>query len=485
MMQKREKDRPLQSDRSSLAVCIAKIYVFCLTIRMIAPLKLLESIIGSAALSFDIIPHFFGVLILIIQKRGEISFCDEEGRSIWYFIKMVIWFIFSSLIMAIIIQLSYGNMGNENAFQGIKGMALYWLQYALILLYNYYVFRILTMSELECIIQAEIIFLLIIGYFQMAVMLFGSQIGNVYDKIDFLDVLCDSVGLSKLSLTGYEGAYTGYITGILVLPYIYARSISNKSKGVFLKVLIWLPLIYMSFSTNTYILFVLITVGYLYYYIKTRRISKCFIIVIGLAIMIAFAILLFGNEIINLLPADFAENIQYILFEKIQDNNNGSTVLRSLPFYYNLGAFSEFPIIGVGNGLQGYFLEKYLPASFSAVKGIDSFSLLKEWTSGIANGSLFWLGILSGYGIVGIILIIIYIIKSERILRAKKKALGAMYYMYRLAIIGIIFAGFATEFVAKYYVWFAISIPLIPVLEVEKEDSTINNRELLEYKYLR
>ena len=477
----------LQQNNNSWAVIIAKIYIFCLTFKMILPLRFMESIIGSAALSFDVIPHFLGVLIIIAEKNGKITFNeDDEGKTLLYFFEMVIWFIISSVIMAIIIQSSYGNMGEESAYKGIIGMILYWAQYALILFYNYRVFKLLTITDLEITLKAEIIVLLIIGYFQVGVMTVGGQLARIYDKIDFLDLLNDSNNLPKLSLTGSEGAYAGYIIGTLVLPFIYARNLAGKSKrGILLYILIWLPIIYMSFSSGAYILFFLTTIGYLFYFVKTRGVSKSIIIAVGLLILVSIIIFLFGNEILNALPEDISYNIRYLLFEKIQDNDNGSTVLRSIPFYYNWGAFTEYPFIGVGNGLQGYFLEKYLPASLAVVKGVDTSGLMKRWTSGISNGSLFWPSILSGYGLVGVFLVIIYIIKSERLLRTKTKELGTMYYMYRLSLIGVIFAGFATDFVAKYYVWFAISLPLIPALESKSTYEDTSRKHSPKHKYLR
>ena len=476
----------LHNQTNTFTEAIAKVYVFCLAFKMIAPMRFLESIVGSVALSFDVIPHAIGILLVLIDNNGFITFADEEGKTISFFFKMVFWFTLSSILMAIVIQNSYGNMGGESAYTGIMGMIIYWFQYAFILLYNYHVFKILNIRLIEKTLNAIVLFLMIIGYMQMAVMLLGNQIGYLYDKLDIFDILNDSNDLSKLPLTGPEGAYAGYIIGTLILPYIYARNLGSKTrKHTFLYILLWLPIIYMTFSSGAYILFFITTIGYIYYCVKTRGFSKNIAILLVVALFGSVIFVLFRDEIINALPEDMGVTIKYLLFEKIQDNDNGSTVLRSIPFYYNWGAFKEYPIIGVGNGLQGYFLEKYLPHSLSVVKGVNASKLIKQWTTGIANGSIFWPSIMSGYGIVGIILFAIYIYKNERLVRTKTVELDFMYYMYRLGILGIIFTGFATEFVAKYYVWFTISIPLMTVSKQDNLASVSNRDNNINHKYFR
>lgn len=483
----KETDSILQ-DRNSLAVFIAKLYIVCLTYKMIAPLNFLESIIGAAAISFDLIPHVLGLLLVIIENKGMLSLdMSDEGSLLTYFFKMTIWFNISSFIMAVFMQSIYGSLGNENAFHGIIGMILYWTQYAFIMFYNYHVFKILTITEIENALKLELLILMSIGYFQMVVMLAGGSVGVIYDRLDILNVLNNANQLPKLPLTGMEGAYAGYIMGTLVFPFLYALDLSGRAKGgVLFYVLPWLPLVYMTFSSAAYILFIVITLGYAYFYIKTRGFSRSIITVLAIFLAVAFLIVLFGNDILHLLPDTVSSNIRYLLFEKIQDTENGSTAMRSVPLHYNLGAFIEYPFLGVGNGLQGYFLEKYYPASMSTAKGVNGTLWLNKWTSGISNGALFWPSILSGYGIVGVIIVLNYILKSERLLRTKSEELGTMYYMYRLSMIGIIVEGFATDFVAKYYVWFAISIPLISVIYKEKSgelDPTL--KAMRNYKYIR
>ena len=479
-------DIAIHKDRNDIAVFVAKLYLICLTFKMIAPFAFLESIIGSAALSFDLIPHVLGVLIILFENGGQLSLeDDEEGKLVSYFAKMVVWFTISSGIMAIIIQSTYGNLGNENAFRGILGMILYWAQYAFILYYNYHIFKLLTLTELENTLKVGIIILMVIGYMQMIVMLSGGLFGNIYDKLDFLDILNDSNKLPKLSLTGMEGAYGGYIMGTMVFPFLYALNLSGKSKGsLLIYIILWIPLVYMTYSSAAYILFAVTTVSYMFYYAKTRGFTGTIITVFGILILLGIVVLVFGNDILNILPAEVSSNVRYLLFEKIQDSENGSTAMRSVPLNYNWGAFTEYPIIGVGNGLQGYFLEKYFPEAMRTAKGIDASYWLQRWTSGISNGALFWPSILSGYGVVGVILVFIYIVKSELLLRMKKYELGTMYYMYRLSLAGIIVAGFATDFVAKYYIWFAISLPLIPVIHHEENDKALN-RNSSGCKYIR
>ena len=64
----------------------------------------------------------------------------------------------------------------------------------------------------------------------------------------------------------------------------------------------------------------------------------------------------FNNKITY---AEMFEQIEYLLFEKATDSDNGSTVSRTVPLLVNWGAFMEHPIFGVGNGLQGYYYEKF------------------------------------------------------------------------------------------------------------------------------
>ena len=76
-----------------------------------------------------------------------------------------------------------------------------------------------------------------------------------------------------------------------------------------------------------------------------------FIVIVLIAgVLILFEIGLFGDEAI--------EQIEYLLLEKVTDTSNGSTTSRTVPLLVNWGAFTEFPIFGVGNGLQGYFSTK-------------------------------------------------------------------------------------------------------------------------------
>ena len=459
-----------QKNRNDTAVMIGKMYLFCLTFNMIAPLKFLQSFVGAAANSFDFVLHVIGMMMIFFSEGGRFSLDNsEEADTVRYFIKMVAWFSFSSVIMAVVMQMIYGNYGSENAFQGIRGMLLYWFQFAMILVYNHYLFGILSIDEIERILKLQVIVLMFIGYFQMAVMAIGRPFANLYDYMNVLGVLNYSSKLPKLPLTGNEGAYAGYIMGILVFPFLYGVNLANKDRNSLLVyIVLWLPLVYMTYSSAAYILFTVTTLGYLFYYGRTRGLSKSIVSMVSLILIVGIFIIVFGNQMLRVLPKEISDNIQYIFLEKITDTENGSTVMRSVPLYINLGAFKEFPLLGVGNGCQGYFLEKYIPATMYTAKGLNAEKWLGKWTQGISNGAVFWPSILSGYGIVGTVLYARYIYLCEVLIRKKREKIGSMYYMYRLALAGILLAGFATDFVSRYYIWFAMSIPLIP--QVTRDD---------------
>ena len=130
-----------------------------------------------------------------------------------------------------------------------------------------------------------------------------------------------------------------------------------------------------------------------------------------------------------------------------------------VPFITNWRAFLQHPILGVGNGLQGYYYIQFFPEWAQNVAGSDVGIFYRTAQSQIVNGGLFFPSLLSGYGIVGIVFIISFLRKLH--LRAKKLCLYHAEFSdyFRIAVWAIIVCGLQSELAGNYFIWFVISLP--------------------------
>lgn len=450
-------------------IIIAKIYIYMLPVRMISPLVFSQKLLAACARSFDLVFHLLGFFLFFILARSTNTYADKNQKQLMRFlIYMVLWFNISSFIMAFFIQARFGNIGNEDAYSSVFYQAIYFFQYMFMLIYNRRIFSIVTKDDILKILNRVSNALLVIGYLQICVMTFGSIFVKIYNTINVCDVLIPANKLSKLSLSGSEGAYAGSLIAIFAFPLIFARLLNaEKTYKNIVKIFIWLPVLYYTYSSAAYILFAMELITFSVILLTTRKNSGLKILLLITAVIV-LVFSLFPETIISIMPQNVSNKIRYLLFEKATDLSNGSTVSRMMPVYMNAGAFSEYPVIGVGNGCQGYFYEKYFPQWAYNVKGSDFLFFLQKAQNGIANGAVFVLSILSGYGIVGSILFISFIVKCVRYAKKNKERMKQFYYMYLIGMAALLFDGLRTGFEGKYYIWFIISLPFI--VNSEKSD---------------
>lgn len=443
----------------NIEIALAKLYVYLLPIRMFTQLSFLRTLLRGAAGYFDITIHFIAILLIILRGQGVINFRnDSSARVLKYFTGLVIYLNLSSFIMAIVIQSIYGNHGSESAFSGIVGMVIYFFQFAFMFFYNKEVFSMLSKEEIFRILKRVSIFLLVLGYWQIGVLTVGGIFGRIYNTIDVLDILADLPQMPKLPLTGGEGASAGGLISCLVMPVLYAGIICDKNKmGYILQILLWLPVIYFTNSSTAYITFSVVTVAFCILYLKYCNKNILIFVLIAICI-IAMLFIFFSDSITSILPKEARDQIEYLLLEKINDRENGSTVARTVPILTNWGAFTEYPIFGVGNGLQGYFYEKSLP-SWGRTQDQNAFVEISR--NSVTNGAIFFPSLLSGYGIVGSIFILVFIYKLINLARNGKGQMGIFYFAFILAGVAIIFYGMQAGLAGCYYVFFMLSLPFM------------------------
>ena len=459
---------------SVIEVAIAKMYIFLLPIRMISPLLGIAALFHGAGLYFDFFLNCFGILIYLLHSDGKIYFnSDIATKAIKIFTVSVLALNIMSIIMAIETQVTQGNYAGETAFSGIIGMEIYFFQYIFIVVYNRRVFNILSQQQIWNILSRCCTFLLVLGYYQMAVLKFGGVFRYFLNKIDIFRVLWPEANMWKLSLTGKEGADAGIIFGVLVLPYLLT-CISmgiNKLKSI-IQLMLWFPVLIMMQSTSAYLMVIAAFLGYIFYNFGVSLKKKITIITIAGVVIVAIA--LWGQKIISLLPAELV----YSIFGKATDLSNGSTVARLIPFITNFKAFLQHPFLGVGNGLQGYYYVMNVPSWALKVAGSDIGTFYKTAKEQIVNGGIFFPSYISGYGIVGVLLLLNLIKVMKECIRDMKNQRNVFSCLFCISIWAIVVCGFQGEFAGNYLIWFIISLPFIsyyyPNMDINQREEEYN-----------
>ena len=461
---------------SKIEEIVACIYILLLPYRMIEQFSFLSSTLRGAAIYFDVVIHFTGMFLLILRRRGRIIFeNDDESKMTNSALLLVLYLDVSSLVMATVIQLTKGNYAGETAFSGVAGMLIYFVQYALILYYNREIFIILQRETILKLIEILIACLAVLGYWQLLTMVFGGRIYELYKEADVFHNLADCVKIEKLSLTGIEGASAGTIISVLVMPYFYSRIITSKKQMRYIvSVVLWLPILYYTHSTTAYILFAVISTVFVYFLIREGK--NTLYLGMGAFLIIISLFMLFPELGVKLIGKGNPNSIVYLLRKKAFDRGNGSTVTRTVPFVTNFKTFLAYPILGVGNGLQGYFYQTYFPEWAYDAVGSDVMLFYNEASTTIVNGGLFFPSLLSGYGIVGCTAILLWAVKYVQMARRKKESLGLFYYMFFMGLVGIMVTGLQGEVTGKYFLWFVFSLPLMAGTSKGEGEDKVNER---------
>lgn len=444
------------SNKLNIEVLIAKIYLYCLPIRMISQFTFLKEIFHGAAIYFDFIVSIIGIFFIILMHKKIKIKNNIENNTIIYILKCVLFLNIMSIVMAFYIQLTYGNYQGSTAFSGVMGMIIYFFQYVVMIIYNKYIFEIIPKQEMLKILNRTCFFLLILGYIQIINILTSNALLNLIRSVDVFDILMPSQNI-KLSLTTLEGASAGMLISIFVLPILLSQFTIKKQMKLLFQIIAWIPVIYFTKSSTSYILSIA-TFSTFFMYIFKENINKNKILKI---LIIAVIIIIFCSLIYIDLPKETKDDISYLLFYKLSDQQNGSSVSRYIPFYTNIGVFKQFPLFGVGNGLQGYFFIDYFPMHLINTAGSDIKSFYNVGANSIANGGLFFPSILSGYGILGVGIIFTCMIKIKRLIAYKEKENNIFYYAFKYSVLAIIIAGFQGDFYGLYYLWFMISLPFM------------------------
>lgn len=449
-------------EKVKLEKVIAMAYVFCLPLRMIDPFSFLQNYLGGLALNFDLFFHAIGLGLWFL--RGEkVKISKEKSELFAFFLLTMGMLIFISMFNAIHYHDAFGIMYGENTFQATKGQLLYWCQYILMAIYNLRVVYLLGMDTIWKIIDFFSDVMLLVGYIQILVIVLEKHwICALYNIIARLFYMLPSSYLleeRRIVLMEMEPAHAGYTIARLILPLLLARLICKGINGKNVtKMVIWLPVIYYTKSSNMYILLsvelmlFLIIVCSNFFRKNKHAISRTSCMVISFAVFVMIPLTTYC-----VLKGKISEIIYYLAI-KLTDKSNMSTAWRTVPLYTNWEIFKQFPLLGVGNGNQGFFYWEYFPKwAYELLKDTKT---MQAYSGQMTNGQLFFPSVLSGVGLIGSGLLLIYFITIVWYVYRKKNKDYMCYYFFIIAAVGIIVNGFSADFVAAYDVWFVLCLPV-------------------------
>lgn len=409
-------------------------------------------------------------------RSNELKISTNEASV---FLVVVFWVILS-LINSIRLFDAYGVLSGENTFTAPLGSLYFHIAY--LFMFIAYVCLIRKCDEVEKIISKAInivIWLqLSIGFIQLLVVFGFPIIRYIYDFINFADFLPESsflITMSRITMTGSEPASMGSALGIISFPYLFTvikESNSSKEKrSCWIKIILLLLLAYFSKSSTVFAIVAITSLCFIINLLKENRISKGMAFV-GIAFIFGLSIVLFlsvfGGSI--LFSGKVIEELYYYLVVKPSDTGNMSTMHRFSTTINDAVIISKHPILGVGDGNQGFTYGENVPRFMLINPKSKEFA---RGIGGVVNGGAWFWAILSGYGIVGVFPLVWWILSSYRKKVKSLRENAFLYHFYIFALPAIFFTLLTGAMEPKML--FVLSIPL---WNLNKNVNVIDNESI-------
>jgi len=466
-------------DNTSLSVRsiekhIAKLFIICFPFKMFAPLYFLNGVTFGLGDSASFIFCVLG-LLLIAFRRKIIFAKDEGGKLLGQFATMYIILDLTSFFMALVLYREAGVIAGETTVIAVSKKILFTLSYILFVFYGREIGNILTKSEINKTLDICLNVCLIVGLIQVLMLNNISIAGKVYDTINSLFNAWSSsnaMRTKRIALLANEPAYSaGFITTIII-PFLLSRMFESGThfKGL-LRIFLFIVILYYTKSTTGYlILFIVLGFFAILYYSKGRKTSVnslLFGVILGVC-MLGVTVIILGDNLIS-------KNV-FNVMDKLFSYDNPNSADRKGMIAVGLSLFLRFPLFGVGDGNQGFYYQELLPDW--AKNSYTGYSAYNHASDVLYDGGPFWIAFISGYGLLGLLLLFLFFKKSFRIIHRNRESFGYLYYFYYLSITALFVNGIGATLGSKYYFWFVLSIPMmVSFLKRDENVLTIANME--------
>lgn len=435
---------------------ISKLFIFSFPFKMIAPFAFLGGITYGLG---DVSSFLFCVIgVVLAIMRGRFHFGKSRSDNLFkQFILLYLICDLASIIMSLLLYKRCGYIGGENTIIATTKKILFSLAYILFVYYCREIGGILTLDEIFSTIEKTINVCLVVGIIQIGILYNISIFEAIYNAINSL---FDAWTVTRVHQTGRiallanEPAYSAGFLGIVVFPYLLSKFLVKKNTfGDFVKLFLCVVILYFTKSTTGYILLPIIVVFFVYLYFKNshiRSFNKVFLIVLIVISVFAAYFVIKSSGLLN----DFMFVIQ-----KLTSSENENSTDRKAIIAISLIIFKNYPVLGVGNGNQGFFYREFAPAW--AIQSFTGARAYRYAENVLYDGGPFWLAYISGYGLLGIVLLVLFFKNCIKNIKLYKNEFPMLYYFYILSLPMVLVDGTAATLGEKQYFWFVLSIPMM------------------------
>jgi hypothetical protein len=355
--------------------------------------------------SFDFYIHLFGLLLLVF------SFWDKRVFYVRNFVVSL--FVLCFFLMLLSLADAWISFSTFNGYYGTNPflVVLYesakYFHFVTIVFYVTYFLPLVSKKDLVICFFVAVGIVFLVSTLQL-VFLFtkNSLLGSFYDK------MCLFFGFEpttfivrqggRITGTYREPAHFDMFFGCFFLPVMFSWFLFSKQKKT-IQLFLWCFLLlygfvlaYFSKSSSVYVVvFIGLLMSFFLFFKRLanrqQKIRALGVLFIFLSIFIA-----------GFFSTAVGKNLYSLMIQKVFSSTNDSTLYRYSRGYNDLLIFLRMPIIGCGNGMQGYYyFDNIVNSKFA--KAYESIQALSG-QFGLIYGSGFIPTYLSSFGLFGLFL---------------------------------------------------------------------------------
>lgn len=426
----------------------------------------------------QVIPQFSTTVMLVglaFQGPKLISFVDNNVLPFvrfWLFSVFYTFLACSFLVMfyysgfADQIDLQAWNL--EIPYRAVMRDLVFWTNSVLALLYSYYNLRyVVPFKDLTNVIEFSIIVILFVGLLQFGFLQGNGLCATIYVAMSSVFKL---VNLSNLQVVdrgvcfwGAEPASASSLC-MFIFPYsiiTFFKSNRWRKFRFFIYSVLFVFFLLNSGSSSTMITTLIVLICTLVYLLKgtIERWLYWVTFLFGFLVVILYTI---DIEVKSEANSAKSDSFEYIILGKFIDKENGSTATRVSTVCNDMKIFASYPFTGVGNGCQGYFYKNNIPEWTKSAREVQM-SINYE-TGSIGNGGgNFFASYISGYGLIGIIVLFFLIRKYQMIfVHSIVNHNPVIKFVFSVCIIVFLLAGWYVQTIEDNKLMFMLALGCIP-----------------------